>query len=265
MDLGTQRHAEGVGTQRRMISALLDASVRTALSADRAGKMDLYGRFVGSWDLDVRQFSEDGTRTPPCRRMAFRLGAGGRAIQDVWIVPPRGELRHGRCRGQFQFATAPRCGSTIPISTPGGFGGPIRSRGLLQMIGRAEGPRHRAARYAAGRPRRARCEFSRSRRRIRCSSGAAKSRRMRARHGASSPEFTRRVPRGADTPCRIADLSAYQGEIDASHRPGDDNHSEERRPFTTRAIERSLRPPAGRASRWRPTTRRATPSRRPPA
>lgn len=29
--------------------------------ADRAGKMDLYGRFVGSWDLDVRQFAEDGT------------------------------------------------------------------------------------------------------------------------------------------------------------------------------------------------------------
>ena len=44
-----------------MISAFLDALGADGPSADRAGKMDLYGRFVGSWDLDVRQFSKDGT------------------------------------------------------------------------------------------------------------------------------------------------------------------------------------------------------------
>ena len=44
-----------------MTSAFLDALGADGPSADRAGKMDLYGRFVGSWDLDVRQFSEDGT------------------------------------------------------------------------------------------------------------------------------------------------------------------------------------------------------------
>ncbi len=43
-----------------MISAFLHALGAEGPAADRAGKMDLYGRFVGSWDLDVRQFSEDG-------------------------------------------------------------------------------------------------------------------------------------------------------------------------------------------------------------
>ena len=43
-----------------MSTAFLDALGADGPAADRAGKMDLYGRFVGSWDLDVRQFSEDG-------------------------------------------------------------------------------------------------------------------------------------------------------------------------------------------------------------
>jgi hypothetical protein len=40
-----------------MTNPFLNALGADGPSPDRAGKMDLYGRFVGSWDLDVRQFS----------------------------------------------------------------------------------------------------------------------------------------------------------------------------------------------------------------
>src|SRR5947208_16963874 len=78
-----------------MISAFLDALGADGPSADRAGRMDLYGRFVGSWDLDVRQFAKDGTERRRAGEWHFGWAVEGRAIQDVWIVPPRGALRHG--------------------------------------------------------------------------------------------------------------------------------------------------------------------------
>ncbi len=76
-------------------SRFLEALGADGPSADRAGKMDLYGRFVGSWDLDVTQFREDGARRQRKGEWHFGWALEGRAIQDVWIVPPRGELRHG--------------------------------------------------------------------------------------------------------------------------------------------------------------------------
>jgi hypothetical protein len=110
-------------------SAFLDALGADGPAADRAGKMDLYGRFVGSWDLDVTQFSAGGT---PRRRKGewhFGWALEGRAVQDVWIVPPRGELRRGNAAAT-PIRTARRCGSTTPNSTPGGCSGPIRCGGI---------------------------------------------------------------------------------------------------------------------------------------
>ena len=76
-------------------SAFLQALGADGPAADRAGKMDLYGRFVGSWDLDVTQFSDDGTPRRRAGEWHFGWALEGRAIQDVWIVPPRGARRAG--------------------------------------------------------------------------------------------------------------------------------------------------------------------------
>jgi hypothetical protein len=43
-----------------MKNSFLDALGADGPAADRVGKMDLYGRFVGSWDLDVKHVAEDG-------------------------------------------------------------------------------------------------------------------------------------------------------------------------------------------------------------
>jgi hypothetical protein len=122
-----------------MISALLDALGADGPAADRAGKMDLYGRFVGSWDLDVSQFSDDGTERRRTGEWHFGWALEGRAVQDVWIVPPRGELRRGDAA-----ANVNSYGTTLRVYDPDIDAWRIQwtdpvTRNFLQMIGRADG------------------------------------------------------------------------------------------------------------------------------
>src|SRR5262249_55818901 len=59
-----------------------------------AGTMAFYGWLEGSWDLDVTEIQDDGStlRRPGEWHVGWVLE--GRAIQDVWIVPPRGARDH---------------------------------------------------------------------------------------------------------------------------------------------------------------------------
>jgi hypothetical protein len=55
-----------------------------------AEKLMQFGRFVGSWSLDVIYYDEAGgirRRTPGEWHFGWVLE--GRAVQDVWIIPPR--------------------------------------------------------------------------------------------------------------------------------------------------------------------------------
>ena len=122
-----------------MISPFLDALGAEGPAADRAGKMDLYGRFVGSWDLDVRQFSDDGRERRRAGEWHFGWALEGRAVQDVWIVPKRGELRRGDAA-----ANVDSYGTTLRVYDPDIDAWRIQwtdpvTRNFLQMIGRAEG------------------------------------------------------------------------------------------------------------------------------
>jgi len=56
---------------------------------DRASKMMLYGQFVGSWDLRIVDYEADGSRWDGIGEVLFGWVLEGRAIQDVWISPPR--------------------------------------------------------------------------------------------------------------------------------------------------------------------------------
>jgi hypothetical protein len=122
-----------------MTSAFLDALGAEGPAADRAGKMDLYGRFVGSWDLDVMQITEAGTKRRRKGEWHFGWTLEGRAIQDVWIVPPRGELRADDAAENVNSY-----GTTLRIYDPRidawhvQWSDPV-TQNFLQMIGRAEG------------------------------------------------------------------------------------------------------------------------------
>jgi hypothetical protein len=120
-------------------SAFLDALGADGPAADRAGKMEQYGRFVGSWQLDVLQIAEDGSQRRRKGEWHFGWVLEGRAIQDVWIVPPRGKLRHGDAA-----ANVNSCGTTLRVYDPRIDAWQIQwtdpvTQNFLQMVGREEG------------------------------------------------------------------------------------------------------------------------------
>ncbi|SRR5258708_15167418 len=120
-------------------SAFLDALGADGPAADRTGKMDLYGWLVGSWDLDVTHVREDGVRRQRKGEWHFGWALEGRAIQDVWIVPPRGESRHGDAAAKRNSY-----GTTLRVYDPRIDAWQIQwtdpvTQNFLHMIGRKQG------------------------------------------------------------------------------------------------------------------------------
>ncbi|MEA2939545.1 MAG: hypothetical protein QOD09_74 [Bradyrhizobium sp.] len=120
-------------------SSFLDALGADGAAADRAGKMELYGWLVGAWDLDVTRFLPDGGKRQRKGEWHFGWTLEGRAIQDVWIVPPRGALRQGDAA-----ANANSFGTTLRIYDPRidawriQWSDPV-TLNFLNMIGRRHG------------------------------------------------------------------------------------------------------------------------------
>ncbi len=82
-------------------ASLADATLAAAFTAAApspamAEELMQFGRFVGSWDLDVIYYDESGSvtrRTPG--EWHFGWALEGRAVADVWIVPPRSQRPAG--------------------------------------------------------------------------------------------------------------------------------------------------------------------------
>lgn len=58
---------------------------------DHERELMLFGRFVGSWDVEGEMIAPDGTREAHRGEWHFGWVLDGRAIQDVLISPPRAE------------------------------------------------------------------------------------------------------------------------------------------------------------------------------
>ncbi len=121
-----------------MRSTFLDALHAEGPAADRADKMALYGQFVGAWDLDVTEFKDDGTTRRRSGEWHFGWALEGRAVQDVWIVPPRGQ------RKGDAVALSNRYGTTLRVYDPAIDAWRIQwtdpvGQTYLSMIGRAQG------------------------------------------------------------------------------------------------------------------------------
>jgi hypothetical protein len=73
--------------------ALLDAIGADGPIPELADELRLFGQFVGSWRLDWRGAHGAGAGLELPGELHFGWVLGGRAIQDVWIVPsPRPAL-----------------------------------------------------------------------------------------------------------------------------------------------------------------------------
>jgi hypothetical protein len=88
--------------------AFLDALDAGGPAPDRGRNMDLYGWLVGSWELDVTRYGEDGSQRRRPGEWHFDWVLEGRAIQDVWIVPSRHARRSGDGAEKTYYGTTLR-------------------------------------------------------------------------------------------------------------------------------------------------------------
>jgi hypothetical protein len=89
-------HAASIG------DGLREALHATGADPARSDELRLFGQFVGSWTLDWL-----GTDPSATMRGELHVGwvLGGRAVQDVWIVPGRGQPGEGRPPLAFHGST----------------------------------------------------------------------------------------------------------------------------------------------------------------
>lgn len=67
-------------------------------AAGLEGELSLYGQFAGSWAGEVRFEDPTGGWRSASAEVHFGWVLDGRAIQDVWIAPMRGEELRGPAR-----------------------------------------------------------------------------------------------------------------------------------------------------------------------
>ena len=92
--------------------SFIDALHSDGPAPDRADKMGLYGWLIGAWEMDVHIPLANGARYEGKGEIHFGWVLEGRAIQDVWITPPRG------FRDDPVAAAANFYGSTLRIYDP---------------------------------------------------------------------------------------------------------------------------------------------------
>jgi hypothetical protein len=110
-----------------MDNPLLPHLLAAAPHPDLGANADLYGRFIGSWDIENRQFDEErGEWMHTQGEVHFGWILEGRAVQDLWGHPTRG------------FGTTIRCYDPTIDAWRVEFLAP-RHRSYCSLIGRSEG------------------------------------------------------------------------------------------------------------------------------
>jgi hypothetical protein len=85
-------------------------------AAEYADKLMLYGQFIGQWDAEGQAFLSDGAVRRHYWQIRFGWILEGRAVQDVWITPPRAGSRVGHSEPWGPFTN--QYGTTIRVYDP---------------------------------------------------------------------------------------------------------------------------------------------------
>lgn len=94
-----------------MENEMIEGLISSGPAPEHSSQLQLYGQFVGSWELDWRGTGPDGKLLTARGEWHFGWVLDGRAIQDVWIAPTREEHNEtGRPFGEY--------GSTLRIFDP---------------------------------------------------------------------------------------------------------------------------------------------------
>ena len=89
----------------RCDTGLIRALHVTGPAGEHAGKLMLFGRFVGSWHLEWTGTDPEGQPATMSGELHFGWVLGGRAIQDIWVVPGRGQPGEGQPPLAFHGST----------------------------------------------------------------------------------------------------------------------------------------------------------------
>jgi hypothetical protein len=120
------------------MTVFLEALGADGPSPDRAGKMNLYGWLIGSWELDITRYLPDGTIRRRKGEWHFGWALEGRAIQDVWITPPRGAREGDAATNVNSYGTTLRVYEPRIDAWQIQWTDPV-TQNFLTMIGRKEG------------------------------------------------------------------------------------------------------------------------------
>lgn len=83
----------------------IDALHVSGPADEHVGKLMLFGQFVGSWDLEWAGTGANGEPATATGELHFGWVLGGRAVQDIWIVPGRGQPGEGQLPSAFHGST----------------------------------------------------------------------------------------------------------------------------------------------------------------
>lgn len=98
--------------------AFIDVLHSDRPAADRADEMGLYGFLVGSWSTDIIAHEENGARHTNRGEIHAGWVLEGRALQDVWMIPPRSERRADAPLPRLPV-TGAWYGTTLRVYDPG--------------------------------------------------------------------------------------------------------------------------------------------------
>lgn len=77
-------------------------------NAELGDAASVYDWLIGDWDVRVVDYADDGTRTESTGEWHFAWVLEGRAVQDVWIDPPRAQRKAGMSRKNNRYGTTLR-------------------------------------------------------------------------------------------------------------------------------------------------------------
>jgi hypothetical protein len=101
----------------RSTPALIDVLHSGSPAPDRADMLSLYGFLIGSWETTVVAHADDGASHTGRGEIHAGWVLEGRALQDVWMLPGRGQRTPGAPR-QLPV-TGDWYGTTLRVYDPG--------------------------------------------------------------------------------------------------------------------------------------------------
>lgn len=95
---------------------LAAALLAPAPAPAHVSKLMLYGRFIGDWEGEGSSHQPDGTVRRHWWRIHFGWVLEGRAVQDVWMTPPRSGPHAGETERSGNFSH--QYGTSLRIYDP---------------------------------------------------------------------------------------------------------------------------------------------------